>query len=70
MKKDAFKLGIKEMLDLFKHEGSIDYVGAYEKGSDTESERSGGLLASSSQRSGDGRAPVRREESAVFGRRW
>ncbi|CAI4215457.1 unnamed protein product [Parascedosporium putredinis] len=28
----AFKLGIKEMLDLFKHEGSADYVGTYEQG--------------------------------------
>ncbi|PKS05051.1 hypothetical protein jhhlp_008418 [Lomentospora prolificans] len=67
MKKDAFKLGIKEMLDLFKHEGSVDYVGAYEKGSDDESVRSGGILAS---RNAERRSQIRREESELFGRRW
>jgi len=32
MKKDAFKLGVKEMLALFRHDGSKDFVSQYEDG--------------------------------------
>ena len=69
MKKGAFKLGIKEMLDLFKHEGSADYVGAYEQGPGDEDAAggNGGVLAS---RNVDRRPQMKRQESDLFGRRW
>lgn len=56
MKKNAFKLGIAEMLDLFKHGESKDFAGEY------EAKEAGGRLLE--------RRPAKREESEVFGRRW
>jgi hypothetical protein len=32
MKKDAFKLGVREMLALFRHEGGKDFVSQWEDG--------------------------------------
>lgn len=64
MKKNAFKLGLAEMLDLFKHGGSTDYAREHE----AKEGRGGGggdrLLEAGK------RPSVRREESEVFGRRW
>ena len=63
MKKNAFKLGIAEMLALFKHGGSADYAGEYER-RESGGGGSGGRLL-------EGRRPaVRRQESEVYGRRW
>ena len=63
MKKNAFKLGLAEMLDLFKHGGSKDYAGEYEA---MEGGGSGGARLLEAGK----RPSVRREESEVFGRRW
>ena len=63
MKKNAFKLGIAEMLELFKHGGSKDYAGEYEA-KEASGATSGRLLDAGK------RPAVRREESEVFGRRW
>lgn len=66
MKKNAFKLGLAEMLDLFKHGGSMDYAGEYEaKEGGGGSGGSGGRLLEAGKR-----PRAKREESDVFGRRW
>lgn len=65
MKKNAFKLGLAEMLDLFKHGGSKDYSGEYEaKEGDRGSDGGSRLLEAGK------RPSVKRQESDVFGRRW
>lgn len=65
MKKGALGLGIAEMLDLFKHNGSADFAGEFEARGG-QRERSGGVLESRKAP----RQAVKRGESSVFGRRW
>lgn len=60
MKKNAFKLGLAEMLDLFKHGGSRDYAGEY-----GAKEGGGSRVLEAGKR-----PAVKRQESDVFGRRW
>lgn len=69
MKKGALGLGIAEMLELFKHNGSKDYAEEFEARGDGQGGQGGrrGVLESGRA---PGRQPVKRGESAVFGRRW
>lgn len=72
MKKGALGLGIAEMLELFKHGGSMDYAGEFEaRGDGREGQAQGQGGRRGVLESGRGpRQPVKRGESAVFGRRW
>ncbi|SPN99028.1 uncharacterized protein DNG_02067 [Cephalotrichum gorgonifer] len=65
MKKGAFKLGIAEMLALFKHGDSTDFGAEYEA-----REVAGAGVGQTRILESAGRPAVRRQESEIYGRRW
>jgi hypothetical protein len=65
MKKDAFKLGLKEMLELFRHDGGKDLVAELDK---VMRDRDDGVLTSLSKPRVT--ATAVKEENPLYGRRW
>ena len=63
MKKNAFKLGLNEIIDLFKpsHTDSAAPV---------ERQEVPGLKRDGLMRSGKPNGPAKRQESEIYGRRW
>ena len=64
-KKSALKLGLNELIDLFKPGSNFNGTGIDGDAAEQERER-----AYSAMRFGMKKPPPKRQENAVFGRRW